>query len=95
MEFKIACEANMSACKQQVFDGITQSRWDCIKKAVQGKTGIVISTDSGNAAKSGFSVEWNFDAPAKTLSIQCVEKPIVLSCTTIEGLIAGLVDGCP
>jgi hypothetical protein len=85
----------MSACKQQTFTGITQSRWDCIKKVVQNKTGIVITTDSGTATQSGFSVHWNFDVTTQALSIQVTDKPFIIPCSSIESQITGVVNGCP
>jgi hypothetical protein len=84
----------MSACNQQVFNGVTQDRWNCIKNAIQSKTGVVITTDSGTAAQSGVSIQWNFDSTAQVLSIQCMEKPFIVPCALIESKITDVVTGC-
>ena len=84
----------MSACQQQIFNGVTQSRWDCIKQTIQTRTGVEIGTDSGTASKSGFTFQWNFDSAAQTLTIQCMEKPAFIPCESIESRLTAIVDGC-
>lgn len=84
----------MSACQQQVFNGVTQSRWDCIKQTIQTGTGVEIGTDNGSASKSGFTFQWNFDAAAQVLTIQCMEKPVFIPCEGIESRLTAIVDSC-
>lgn len=84
----------MSACQQQLFNGITQSRWDCIKQTIKTATRVEITTDSGTANQSGFSFQWNFDSAAQTLTIQCMEKPAFIPCESIESRLTAIVDGC-
>jgi hypothetical protein len=71
----------MSACNEQVFTGITPARWDCIREAMQGRTGVAITADSGAASKSGFTMRWNFDPVTQVLSVQCTEKPFIIPCS--------------
>lgn len=85
----------MSGCNQQTFNGITQARWDCIKTAVQTRTSIAITTDSGTAAQGEFSINWNFDAATEVLTIQCMAKPFIIPCSAIESTISRVVDSCP
>jgi hypothetical protein len=85
----------MSACQEQVFNGVTQSRWDCIKTAIQTRTGVELSTDSGTASRAGFSFQWNYVPAAQALTIQCLEKPAFFPCESIEGRITAIVEGCP
>lgn len=85
----------MSECNEQVFNGITQMRWDCIKQAMQGRTGVAITTDSGSASKSGFTIRWNFDPLAQVLTVQCLEKPFIIPCSAIESTLKGIANGCP
>ena len=85
----------MSGCSQQTFNGVTQARWDCIKTAVQTRTGVVITTDSGTAKQGEFSINWNFDAATEVLTIQCMEKPFILPCAAIESTINHVVNSCP
>ncbi len=84
----------MSACQEQVFNGVTQSRWDCIKQTIKNATRVEITTDSGSASQSGFTFQWNFNAAAQSLTIQCMEKPVFFPCESIEARITAIVDGC-
>ncbi len=84
----------MSACNEQVFNGITPARWECIRQAMQGRTGVALDTDSGTASKSGFTMRWNFDPPTQILTVQCLEKPFIIPCSVIESALASIVDGC-
>ncbi|HEY7406338.1 MAG TPA: hypothetical protein VIB39_22620 [Candidatus Angelobacter sp.] len=83
-----------SACQQQTFNGVTQSRWDCIKQTIKTATRVEVTTDSGSASQSGFTFQWNFNAGAQTLTIQCMEKPAFFPCQSIEARITAIVDGC-
>jgi hypothetical protein len=85
----------MSACNEQVFNGITPARWECIRQAMQGRTGVSLATDTGTASKSGFTMRWNFDPLAQVLTVQCLEKPFIVPCSVIESTLTGIVNGCP
>jgi hypothetical protein len=85
----------MSACDQLTFDGVTQPQWDCIKKTVQQKTGIIITSDSGSASERGFTVAWNYNTQTLGLTLHVTNKPFVISCETINSIIEGVVSGCP
>jgi hypothetical protein len=85
----------MNGCSEQVFNGITQSRWDCIKQAIQARMGVAISTDSGTTSKSSFNMRWNFDPLTQILTIQCTDKPFIIPCSAIESTVTAIVNGCP
>ena len=83
----------MSACASQGFDGITSTVWTCIVQQV-ASYGITISGNSGEQTKDGFTVRWDYDPNAQTLQIQCMDSPWWAPCSTINGKIHELVDGC-
>jgi hypothetical protein len=83
----------MSACAKQEFQGISPNVWTCIV-AKAASFGITISGNSGEASKDGFTVTWNYDPNAQTLQLQCTDSPWWAPCSTINGKIHDLVDGC-
>ncbi len=84
----------MSACEPLVFNGVSQEKWDCIKQTVQQKTGILIETDSGSTTRMSFTVTWNCDLAAQTLTFQVTDKPVMIPCETIYSRFREVVNGC-
>jgi hypothetical protein len=83
----------MSACATQVFNNVNASVWNCLVQKAAGY-GITISGDSGEASKDGFTVRWDYDPNSGTLQLQCTDSPWWAPCSTINGKIHDLVDGC-
>ncbi|MBV8630230.1 MAG: hypothetical protein JOZ83_04850 [Silvibacterium sp.] len=83
----------MPGCEVQTFSGITQEHFTCLLQKAQS-SGINIAGNSGTATGSGITVEWNYDPAAGKLSIQCLDKPIFLSCGVITSQIRDLVNNC-
>ena len=84
----------MSSCSQQAFSEVTAAQWECIKAAVQQKTGVVIPGDSGTVTQSGFSVTWTYNPQSLALTIQVTDKPFIISCSAVESTISDIVNGC-
>jgi hypothetical protein len=80
-------------CAAQVFSPVTAANFNCIV-AKAAAAGIKISGNAGEMSESGFTVQWQFDPVANTLSIQCTDKPFIVSCGTVNGRIHDIVDGC-
>ncbi len=80
-------------CDAQEFDNVSPAAWACLVQKVEGY-GIAISGNSGEAAKSGFTVAWDYDPGAQTLRLQCVDSPFWVPCFTINAKIQDLVQGC-
>jgi hypothetical protein len=81
------------ACAAQSFTNVTASVWNCLVQQAQSY-GITISGNSGEASKDGFTLTWNYDPTAQTLQLQCTDKPWWAPCSTVNGKIHDLVDGC-
>lgn len=84
----------MSACATQTFDHVTPAAWNCLVQKAASYGIAISSAPSGQATKDGFTVSWNYNSTAQTLSIQCVDSPWWAPCSTINGKIHDLVDGC-
>jgi hypothetical protein len=83
----------MSACASQNFTNVNQQVWDClVQQAAQ--QGVTINTTSGCASAQGFTVCWNWNQGASTLSIQCTDSPWWAPCSLINGKIHDIVVGC-
>lgn len=81
----------MSPCAAQIFSNITAEKWLAIQsKAAQHD--IVLSGDSGQATQQGFAITWQYDRATTTLSIQCLEHPVLVTCGMINGRIHDLVE---
>ena len=84
----------MSACEPLVFNAITQEKRNCVKQTGKQKTGILIETDSGSTTRSSFTVTWNCDLAAQTLTFQVTDKPAVIPCETIYSRFREVVNAC-
>ncbi len=81
------------SCAKQTFSQVTQAQFDCLlKKAAE--SGLPLNGASGEASKSGFTVSWAYNATTLTLEIQCLSAPFLVPCSTINGKIHDLVEGC-
>jgi hypothetical protein len=81
------------ACAMQSFNNVTPSAWECCKKGVS-QFGITVTANSGNQSKDDFTVAWNYDPAAQTLTIQCTDSPWWAPCSTINGKIHDMIQPC-
>lgn len=72
----------MAGCDGLTFRGLTRGGWNAIRRAAAsyGITG----GDVGQASSQGFTVAWRYDESLRTLHIQCVDAPPVVSCAQIN-----------
>jgi hypothetical protein len=78
----------------QVFEGFTQSRFDCLV-AKAAASGVPITGSSGQGSKNGLTIRWAFDAVTGRLELQCLDSPFWASCGMINSKMHDLVDTCP
>jgi hypothetical protein len=84
----------MGACATQVFEDITQARFDCLVQKA-GSNGIVINGNEGQASKDGITIRWKFDPASQILELQSMGAPFFLSCGDIASGVHDFVDSCP
>jgi hypothetical protein len=83
----------MSACAMLSYNGVTPTAWQCgISSAA--RYGVTITTNAGSATASGFTIAWNYDPTARTLSIQCTDGPLLVPCWLINRKINEAVEAC-
>jgi hypothetical protein len=79
-------------CAAQVFSSVTVEQFGCIV-AKAAASGIKLAGNADEMSRSGFTVNWQFDPAAATLTIQCTEHPFIVSCGTVNDRIHDIVDG--
>lgn len=80
------------ACAAQIFSNVSSEAWTCLKSKA-AEQGVTIGGDSGAISKSGFTIQYAYDAGARTLSLTCTDKPFIFSCATVNGKIHELIEG--
>lgn len=83
----------MSACAMLSYNNVNPTAWTaCVNAAAQ--YGVTINTNAGSAVKDGFTIAWNYDANAQTLSVQCTDSPFWAPCSTINSKINDAIEAC-
>lgn len=82
----------MGACALLTYNHVTSTEWITVTGVVQNEFGITITSDIGKATKSGITISWKYDSDIETLSIQCIKKPFILSCSIINGKINDAIE---
>jgi hypothetical protein len=83
----------MAGCSAVSFSNVSAAVFNClVNKAAE--QGVTISGDSGTASKSGFTIKWNYDRAASSLTIQCTDKPTLVPCAVIKNRIKDTVHAC-
>jgi hypothetical protein len=82
------------SCDPLVFNKVDAGKFACVSKKVTDTVGIAISGPIGTASKGGYTVAWNFNEKAGSLTIQCLDSPFSSPCFAINSKIKGLVAAC-
>ena len=82
------------ACDPVSFSGVDSSKWECARDVVARDYGIRIDSDQGEASESGFTLKWSYDANARTLQIQCTDKPFLVPCGMVSSRIKDTAAKC-
>ena len=83
----------MSACAMLSYNNVTQNAWNCGVQAA-ANYGVTITTNSGSASASGFTIAWNYNPDAQTLTLQCTDSPFWAPCSVINSHINNAVEQC-
>jgi hypothetical protein len=84
----------MGACDKLTFTNVDQTKFDCVAKAVNAKTGVPINGPTGTTSQGGYTVTWTFNAQQRSLTIQCLDSPGGVPCWGINRKIKGLCKDC-
>jgi hypothetical protein len=83
-------EWNVTACAALVFENVTPEVWGHIVAALGEDVATV--ADSGTAVQMGVKIAWNREPEAARLTIQCLDKPFIVSCAMVESHVKGMVQ---
>src|SRR5256885_697312 len=72
------------ACDALRFSGVDASKWDRAKDTISKEYGMSVESENGEGSKSGFTLAWTYDSSARTLEIQCRDKPFVVPCAASD-----------
>jgi hypothetical protein len=73
----------MSGSPKQMFRGITRSIFFRLRKKAS-KIGIHVVSPTGEALKDGVKIQWNYDATAELLEVECISTPFWFNSTQIN-----------
>jgi hypothetical protein len=80
----------MSSCPPMTFSEVTPEKYQELMLRAQ-EQGLELSGESGSTSFQGMDFEWNYDAAARSLTIQCTNKPFLIPCSVIESKIRGAI----
>jgi hypothetical protein len=60
----------MSGSPKQIFHGITRKLFARLRRKAS-QLGIRVATPKGEAVKDGVTIQWNYDAAAQLLEVEC------------------------
>jgi hypothetical protein len=73
----------MSGSSKQTFRGITCAIFARLRRKA-AKRGIHIVGPTGEAVKDGIKLQWNYDATAELLEVECVSAPFWISSVRVN-----------
>jgi len=73
----------MSGGPRLIFRGITRSLFNRLRKKAS-KSGIHVVGPTGEAAKDGVRIQWNYDATSEQLEVRCIRAPFRLHSASIH-----------
>ena len=82
------------ACDRLTYSDVDVSMWERVRDLIGQEYGIAVETDSGEASKRGFTIEWFYDADTQVLEVRCTKKPFLVPCGTVNQHIEDLAAQC-
>ena len=83
----------MAGCEAQRFEGISVGVFGCLQ-AKGTAAGVPIAGEQGQATAHGVTLRWNFDAALEVLVIECLDRPVFVSCSRITSTVTELIETC-
>jgi hypothetical protein len=72
----------MSGNPKQIFHGITRAIFARLRKKAS-QVGIPVRSPKGEAVKDGVRIQWNYDASAELLEVEC-KAPFWINATEVN-----------
>ncbi len=76
-------------CDPVIFHGITPELWAALETQVRA-AGIDVEHDQGIAHVGPADIRWDYEPTAQLLTVQCLKKPWIVSCTAVNAKIQDL-----
>ncbi len=83
----------MSACDKLSFNDITPAVWQRAIAAA-AEYGVAVTANAGDGTARGFTVAWNYEPVAQTVSLQCTDSPFWAPCGVINNKLTEVVNAC-
>lgn len=83
----------MSACAMLSYNNVTPAAWQCAVQAAKAY-GVNITSNSGSATVSGFTIQWNYNPSNSTATVQCTDSPFWAPCSVINSKLNDAVEAC-
>lgn len=83
----------MAGCKAQYFSAIDAAAFAAMQ-ARGAEAGVPIRGNDGQASSLGVTLRWHYDPDAQALTVECMEAPFFIPCSTIAAKVQELVDSC-
>jgi hypothetical protein len=68
--------------------------WERLRDLIGQQYGIAVESDTGEASKRGFTIEWAYDAGEQMLEVRCTKKPFLVPCGTVNKHIEDMAEQC-
>ena len=76
----------------QTFTGIAPAKFAAIQAEFQKLIGMTVSGNSGTVTGRGFNVSYGYDPIAQTLTVEVLNKPMLVIGSLVEDKIKALVE---
>jgi hypothetical protein len=74
-----------------VFRGITRAVFARLRRKAK-RSGITVLQPRGEAGRDGVRIEWEYDATAEVLAVECVRAPFWIDRATIHGRLSDEIE---
>ena len=78
---------------EKTYPNVTPERFAAIQESAEKSLGFPITGDSGQASKSGITVNWNYNRQTGDLVLQCPHHPLLVLGSLIIDKFDQLVQG--
>lgn len=74
-----------------LFRGITRAVFKRLRRKAK-RSGIAVLQPRGEAVRDGVTIEWEYDAAAEVLKVECVRAPFWIDRAAIQGRLSDEIE---